>query len=112
MLGGELKLSICLNAILIQGPMCLKEPSSLLFPPESMVRPIFFYIYENKQTKHLLITKINLEIISRKLNNWYLIQLNTKSLLCDRYKTNTTQLRKHSLPFKAKNKITEAEHKG
>lgn len=54
-LGSELELSICLNAILIQGPMCLKKPSSLLFPPESMVRPIFFYIYKKKkvQTKYL-----------------------------------------------------------
>lgn len=44
-LGGELQLGVRLDAVLVQGPMCLEKPSSLLFPPQSMVRPIFFYIY-------------------------------------------------------------------
>ena len=51
-LGGELKLSICLNAILTQGPMRLEKPSSLLFSPQSMVRPIFFYIEFFHQFEH------------------------------------------------------------
>lgn len=38
---------ICQNPILVQCPVCLQQPLSLLFPPNGMVRPVLLAICED-----------------------------------------------------------------
>lgn len=38
---------ICQNAILVQSPVCLQQPLSLLLPPNGMVRPVLLAICED-----------------------------------------------------------------
>lgn len=43
-LRGELELGICLDPVFIQRPVSFKEPSFLLFPPQSVIRPVLLDI--------------------------------------------------------------------